>query len=93
MKLTNDKVLLAKTAIARAFWGGNQNQLLLAAEKGVKIIPSEQFPLSLAYRVKDNVTPAQLNRWIKICETVIANCKYSGTAKRMQGILDHLKKK
>lgn len=93
LKLTNDKVLLAKTAIARAFWGGNQNQLLLAAEKGVKIIPSEQFPLSLAYRVKDNVTPAQLNRWIKICETVIANCKYSGTAKRMQGILDHLKKK
>lgn len=93
LKLTNDKVLLAKTAIARAFWGGNQNQLLLAAEKGVKIISSEQFPLSLAYRVKDNVTPAQLNRWIKICETVIANCKYSGTAKRMQGILDHLKKK
>lgn len=93
LKLTNDKVLLAKTAIAKAFWGGNQNQLLLAAEKGVKIIPSEQFPLSLAYRVKDNVTPAQLNRWIKICETVIANCKYSGTAKRMQGILDHLKKK
>lgn len=93
LKLTDDKALLAKTAIARAFWGGNQNQLLLAVEKGVKVIPSEQFPINLAYRVKDNLTSAQLNRWVKICETVIANCKYSGTAKRMQGILDYLKKK
>lgn len=93
LKLADEKILLAKAAIARAFWSGNQNQLLLAAEKGVKVIPSEQFPLSLAYRVKDSMTSAQLNRWVKVCETVIANCKYSGTAKRMQGILDYLKKK
>ncbi len=93
LKLVDDKVLLAKTAIARAFWSGNQNQLLLLVEKGVKIIPSEQFPISLAYQVKDNLTSAQLNRWVKVCETVIANCKYSGMAKRMQGILDYLKKK
>lgn len=91
--LSNENVLLAKVNMARAFWSGNFTQLLSLAEKSVKFIPGEQFPVYLAYRVKDKVAPAQFKRWIKVCEAAIANCNDFKAANMIQGFVNVLKKK
>lgn len=93
LKLSNEKSLLATANIAKAVLGGNQNQLLTVCEKEVSQMTGEEFPIMVAYNAKAKATPAQMSRWMKVCQKVIANCQNPDYAKRIEGMVKGMEAK
>lgn len=93
LKLSDQKNLIAQLNIAKAVLSGNMNTILTICEKEVPLLPIEEFPLMLAFQAKEKGTPAQLNRWVKLCKKVADSSDNKPYAARMRMIIKQLEKK
>lgn len=88
LKPGNEKVLLSNINIAKAVIGGNPAQLLAVCEKEMKQLPEGEFlyaPLAVAAKAK--ATPAQIARWIKMGQQLLAQAQDVEYKKQLEKFL------
>lgn len=75
LKLDSEKSMLSRINIAKAVVSKDMNRILSACELERNQIPAQEFPFMMTTMIKEKATPAQMNRWVKLCKKVVADCK------------------